>query len=95
MTKILSEPKAQDTWRRMDTPERVGTCPKLRQGQRLMQRYQYVFQKGNGTAYQEIADRCKERSVILAKRMVEHATNCAICTRESVIEEELFYGVYK
>jgi hypothetical protein len=60
-----------------------------------MQRYQFVWQAGDGTAYQDLADRCKERSVILAKRMVEHATNCAVCIRESVIEEELFYGVYR
>ena len=95
MTKKLSDPKAQETWRRMDAPERVGTCQKLRQGQLLMQRYQFVYQTGNGTPYQDLADRCKERSVELARRMVEHATNCTICINESVLEEENFYGVFK
>ncbi len=82
-------------WKMMDAPERVGTCRKLRQGQLLMQRYKYVFQTGNMTRYQAQADRCKERSGILAVRMIEHAQECNLCCKEGVLEDPVFYGVYK
>jgi hypothetical protein len=82
-------------WKTMDAPERVGTCKKLRQGQLLMQRYKYAYRKGNMTRYQGLADRCKERSGILAKRMIEHAQGCNLCCKERVLEEGTFYGVFK
>ena len=82
-------------WRKMDAPERVGTCKKLREGQLLMQRYKFVFAKGNNTIYQSQADRCKERSIILAERMVAHAQVCNRCCEEQVLADPVFYGVYK
>jgi hypothetical protein len=77
-------------WRKMDSPDRVGTCEKLRQGQLLMARYQFVHVLGND----EQVDRVKERSIELARRMVKHAEECETCTLEKVLEEPFFYGVY-
>ena len=83
-------------WRRMDAPERVGTCDKLREGQRLMQRYKFLFHHYRlHDLYSHQSTSAKDKSLVLAKRMVEHATNCAKCTEDNVLEEETFYGVYK
>ena len=86
----------QHLWRTVDKPERVGTCAKLRQGQMLMYKYKYLYDLYRGNErYTWIADNCKRDSIILAKRMVEHAKGCGICAREIVLEEAFFYGVYK
>lgn len=67
----------------------LSTCMKLKQGQLLMQRYFYVYHRGNNTAYQKQADRTKERSVELAKRMRDHADKCRNCSQSDLN----FYGV--
>ena len=70
----------------------LSTCPKLKKGQLLMHRHQVVFERGNGTyggRYQHIADESKRRSIILAKRMRDHADKCKRCSQG----DENFYGL--
>ncbi len=86
----------QEFWFKADKPPIVGTCKKLNDGQRLMYRYQFTYLYYlNDKRYEHISISGKEKSVILAARMVDHATNCATCQRERVLEEEYFYGIYK
>ena len=67
----------------------LSICPKLKQGQLLMQRYRLCFNKGNSTAYQAQADECKRKSVVLAKRMRDHADKCPNCSQR----DPDFYGL--
>lgn len=61
-----------------------------------MQRYQFTVNLYNGhRLYDHHAVSGREKSVILAKRMVDHARNCAVCQAENRFNEEFFYGVYK
>ena len=54
-----------------------------------MQRYLIVWNRGNQTKYQPQADRAKERSVILAERMRNHADKCKNCNQT----DPDFYGI--
>ena len=94
MGKFSSGENLQNQWRNMDSPPRVGSCKKLRQGQFLMQRYKYVWDTHNHSEYLQQAIKCKDKSVILAKRMVDHVEGCVTCQSERVLEEVHFYGVY-
>lgn len=70
-------------------------CQKLRQGELLMQRYQYVWKTYRHSRYVTQAETCKTKSVELARRMVVHAQACATCQQERALESDIFYGVYK
>ena len=86
----------REHWRRMDVPPWVGTCQKFQQGRLLMQRYQFVASHATGHAtYEYHVETVTNKSRVLAGRMIEHARNCAVCTRENRLGEEDFYGVYK
>lgn len=66
----------------------LSKCPKLKAGQLLMQRYKYVVTVSQGK-YKPQGDRCKAKSVELAKRMKEHARQCPICN----VTDDNFYGL--
>lgn len=86
----------RDNWHHMNVPPWTGTCAKFQQGRLLMQRYQFIHNYFKGSdLYAHHSVWAKERSVELAKRMVEHAKNCAVCMRENRLREDDFYGVYK
>ena len=70
----------------MDT--QLSTCPKLKQGQLLMQRYQFCSIMGVGK-YLAQGQECKRKSIILAKRMRDHADQCPKCSQK----DQNFYGV--
>jgi hypothetical protein len=96
MSENFSEaPKPYKHWRGMDVPPRVVSCLKLRKGQLLMQRYQYVWEQHRDTRYHYLAEKCKDKSVRLAGLMVKHVEGCNVCQKERVLEEVFFYGVYK
>ena len=70
----------------------LSKCKKLKAGQLLMHRHLVVYERGNGTfegRYQHIADESKRRSIILAKRMRDHADQCPRCSQG----DENFYGL--
>ena len=69
-------------------PMSLSSCPKLKQGQLLMQRYYYCFMLGTGK-YKQQGDECKRKSRILAARMKAHARACPNCSPD----EEDFYGI--
>ena len=86
----------QHLWTRMNAPEWTGTCKKFQQGRLLMQRYQFIANYYElHDLYAEHSKTGKEKSVVLARRMVDHAKTCAICIAEGRLNEEHFYGVYK
>lgn len=86
----------QNLWRNMDVPEWTGTCQKFQQGRLLMQRYQYTANYAKATKhYKHMEKRTREKSVELARRMFEHAKNCATCQQERRLDDQNFYGVYK
>ena len=93
MGKIFDGDDLRKNWRSMDSPARAGSCKKLRQGQLLMQRYKYCWDN-HTPMYVEPAQACRDKSVILAKRMVDHVEDCVTCQTERVLEEVHFYGVY-
>lgn len=66
----------------------LSRCPKMKQGQLLMQRYRLCFERGNGTKYQPQADTCKQKSLVLAQRMKDHWHNCRVCR-----SEDFWFGV--
>ena len=72
----------------MDAETGLSKCVKMRQGQLLMQRYKFCYERGNMGPYQTQADVCKNKSLILAGRMKEHYTKCRVCQTE-----EFWYGV--
>jgi hypothetical protein len=60
-----------------------------------MQRYKYAWDtRRSHELYSHLAQKCKDRSVILAKRMVDHVEDCDTCQRERVLEDKFFYGVW-
>ena len=67
----------------------LSKCPKLKQGQLLMQRYKLCHDKGAGTAYDAQATECKRKSIELAKRMRNHADKCHNCSQT----DQDFYGL--
>lgn len=83
-------------WRKMDgVPELETACQKLKSGQLLMQRYQYVWKTYQHTRYATQAQTCKDKSMELARRMVEHAKQCPQCQQERALASDIFYGVFK
>lgn len=66
----------------------LSKCPKLKQGQLLMQRYKFINSYAHGK-YKAQGDRAKEKSVELAKRMKAHARECPLCSPQ----DENFYGL--
>lgn len=66
----------------------LSTCPKMKEGQLLMQRYKFCYERGNMGPYQVQANECKRKSQVLAKRMKEHYAKCQVCR-----QEEFYYGV--
>jgi hypothetical protein len=59
-----------------------------------MRRYWAAVRQTEGGRYDEVAQRCRAKSVELAAEMVEHAKGCNVCCNERVLNEEYFYGVY-
>jgi hypothetical protein len=96
MTYHSNEEGGQQYWPKMDGVPPLDTkCAKLMQGQHLMQRYQYVWLQHQNTRYATQAKVCKDKSIELARRMVEHAKQCPTCQQERVLDSDIFYGVYK
>jgi hypothetical protein len=86
----------QQHWRSMDVPQWTGTCRKFQQGRLLMQRYQWTANYAQTTRhYKHMSERMRERAIILAKRMFDHAKECQVCLQEGRLNDEHFYGVYK
>lgn len=75
-------------------PELKTNCAKLKQGQLLMQRYWATVKELTGGKWDHIAVSGREKSIILAKRMVEHAKKCPVCNKDRALADEDFYGVY-
>lgn len=67
----------------------LSLCPKLRQGQLLMQRYKFVYALSRGGRYEAQGDVVKEKSLKLAQKMVDHARACRRCTPD----DHNFYGL--
>jgi hypothetical protein len=66
----------------------LSKCPKLKQGQLLMQRYHFVASRG-GDKYAEQAERCARKIPRLEKRMIAHAEECPRCG----VDDENFFGM--
>lgn len=67
----------------------LSKCDKLKTGQLLMQRYKLVYDRTRGTQYASKGDVCKEKSMVLARKMVAHATQCRVCSPS----DDNFYGL--
>jgi hypothetical protein len=68
----------------------LSSCKKLKQGQLLMQRYNYVWNRyGGHPKYGARAQVVKDKSVELAKRMKAHSAECQWCS----VQDENYYGL--
>lgn len=73
-------------------PGGLSDCPKLKEGQLLMHRYRLTYDMyKDDERYKHISVSGKEKSVILAKRMRDHADQCPNCSQT----DEDFYGLIR
>ena len=73
-------------------------CETLRDLRKQMRRHWAAVRQGERKGVDGVfflkAQECREKSLVLAKTMRQHAGSCNTCHKGKALEEVHFYGVY-